>query len=247
MQTQNASNSQMISLADMTNLTSTLPDPCSILWPPYKPDFKPDPSMRRKICTYLSRLYPLKKVAFFDSILPHTMPSWGKVRIANAGDHMRTRWAQERVTSDSRDASFVRACFSFPLVLSCRYKIMIFLNPQHELNKFAYHQKDRSGWERTVFYGQLEHIIECVIPICPALRITERRLLLLALVTECITEGGNATQHLITQVIDLNAISSVVGRFPYGTINGRFAIVDRSTCWARTVFVDDHVYESRET
>jgi hypothetical protein len=39
------------------------------------------------------------------------MPSWGKVRIANAGDHIGTRWAQECLTGDMRDASFVRVCF----------------------------------------------------------------------------------------------------------------------------------------
>jgi hypothetical protein len=128
--------------------------------------------------------------------------------------------------------------------------LTVFLDPQYELQKFVYHRKDESRWERTVFYGQLEHIVKCIIPICPALRITEPRLLLLALVTPCITEGGDATKHLITyqkmkpspQVIDLNAISSVVGRFPYGTINGKFAIVDRSTSWARTVFVNDQVH-----
>ena len=67
------------------------------------------------------------------------------------------------------------------------------------------------------------------------------------------TEGGDATQHPITyekmkssaQVIDLNAISSLVGRFPYGTVNGCFAIVDRSTGWARTVFVDDHAHSDK--
>jgi hypothetical protein len=75
------------------------------------------------------------------------------------------------------------------------------------------------------------------------------RLFLLALVTDCMTNGGDGTTDLVSftsmksssRLIDLNAIQNVVGRFQLG--NGpsrRWAIIDRSSNWARTVFVDDN-------
>ena len=84
----------------------------------------PDPPLRRKICNYLSRLYPLKKAMFFHGLLPQTMPSWGEVRIAHAGGHIRTRQAQERITGDLRDASFVRVLY---LILSLAFSVLVLL------------------------------------------------------------------------------------------------------------------------
>ena len=41
------------------------------------------------------------------------------------------------------------------------------------------------------------------------------------------------------KVVDLTAICTVVGRIRIGTANPRWAIIDRSGNWARTVFTDD--------
>jgi hypothetical protein len=88
-------------------LTIFYVDPLSILRYPRLAQYKPSNSLRRKLAAYFATVIPGFNVSFFLSILPHTMVRWGKVRIANSGDLIRTKVAQSG-TRKERDASFVR-------------------------------------------------------------------------------------------------------------------------------------------
>lgn len=82
-------------------------DPHSILRYPRFAQYAPATSLRRKLAAYFATVIPGFSVAFFLSILPDTMVRWGKVRIANGGDLIRTRVAQCGNRRE-RDASLVR-------------------------------------------------------------------------------------------------------------------------------------------
>ena len=98
---------------------------------------------------------------------------------------------------------------------------------------------------RQVFYGQLQCIIDVVLPSSDILNITQPQRFLLALIEPCSTQGRDATRELTTYmattaqiVIDLRTIEwCVVGR------GNEWGIVDRSGDFARTVFVDPEVEE----
>ena len=81
---------------------------------------------------------------------------------------------------------------------------------------------------------------------------SKRRMFLLALVSRCITAGGgDATMEPVTyermesstQFIDLMSVQGVVGWSKVATDREtgptRWAIIDRSSDYARTVFTDD--------
>ena len=82
-------------------------DPHSILRYPRLAQYVPATSLRRKLAAYFATVIPGFSVAFFLSILPDTMVRWGKVRIANGGDLIRTRVAQCG-NQRERDASLIR-------------------------------------------------------------------------------------------------------------------------------------------
>jgi hypothetical protein len=93
---------------------------------------------------------------------------------------------------------------------------------------------------RTVFYGHLEYILECMLEPHARLPLQEPTLFLLALVSRCITNGHDAALECVsyekvessTQFIDLMSIQAVVGRFRVATDRHRgptrWGIIDRS-------------------
>jgi len=171
------------------------------------------------------------------------MPLWGKVRVANGGDRISTAFAQERHRGAIRDASFVRvrtpSVSLTPIYLNTYFQ-------QYEMNvdRNARHRNAPIDFQRVVFYARLEQIIECTIPANNTLQLKSPKLFLLALVTDCITDGGDATTDAVTytamksssSLIDLNAIQCVVGRLELGVSQRRWGIVDRSEDWAHTTF-----------
>lgn len=105
--------------------------------------------------------------------------------------------------------------------------------------------------QRTVFYGELQYILDCVLSPHPSLPITQPTRFLLALVSEAGTNGQDATLETVSynqmtygmKFIDLRAIGSVIGRLKLKT-NGpgsrdTWGIIDRSGDYARTEFTDD--------
>lgn len=100
---------------------------------------------------------------------------------------------------------------------------------------------------RSVFYGRLDHIIECVLPEDEEIwgQWGGRRLLL-AVIASCRTGGRDAAvtkawfkkepSDACQVVVDLRTVQSVVGRV---WTQGRWGVVDRSSKVARTVFVDE--------
>lgn len=81
-------------------------DPHSILRPPCHMSFQLDKALRLKIARYLTVVInqPYSKI---EKKIPMDMPTWGKVRIANGGDSIRTGSAS-RSSERERDMSFVR-------------------------------------------------------------------------------------------------------------------------------------------
>lgn len=110
--------------------------------------------------------------------------------------------------------------------------------PQYEL---------QIGPERQISYGQLELILECLLPAHRLLRLAQPSLRLFALIAGCPTHGRDAAQVVVSfdklastsHIVDLRAVCASVGHFPTGTVVTRHAIVDRSDGWARTVFLND--------
>jgi hypothetical protein len=83
---------------------------------------------------------------------------------------------------------------------------------------------DEYDFHRVVFYARLEQIIECALPANATRQLDSPKLFLLALVTDCISDGRDATADTVTytatksssNIIDLNAIQCVVGRLELG-------------------------------
>ena len=80
-------------------------DPLSILRLPRVLRFKPDAKLRRQIAVYLATVY-LKPWNFILDEIPEEMEKWGKVRIADGGDCIRTSLTGSN--QRGRDQSFVR-------------------------------------------------------------------------------------------------------------------------------------------
>jgi hypothetical protein len=83
-------------------------DPHSILRPPRNELFQPNKDLRSKIARYLSVVInqPPSKI---KKKIPTNIASWGKVRIANGGDSIRTASTSRRPETE-RNMSFVRVC-----------------------------------------------------------------------------------------------------------------------------------------
>lgn len=73
------------------------------------------------------------------------------------------------------------------------------------------------------------------------------------MITGCNTNGADATIDCVSfdkfestvQIVDLNAVGSVVGRMQCGTADSRWVVIDRSPELARTVFTDDALQDRR--
>lgn len=93
------------------------------------------------------------------------------------------------------------------------------------------------------FYGQLKYIVELLLlPASEILGIPNQQQLLLACIEPCITQGKDVTlevkmyTRMSTAIfIDIQAVGTVVGQIKR---RNEWAIVDRNSELARTVFVD---------
>lgn len=82
-----------------------MPDPHSILRPPYRASFQPDKLLRSKITRYLTAVIG-KPASTIEKHLPSFMSTWGKVRIAGSGDSIRA--ASNKNREEGRNMSYVR-------------------------------------------------------------------------------------------------------------------------------------------
>ena len=164
---------------------------------------------------------------------------WGKVRVANGGDKIRTVCAMTVAQSKiSRDSSFIRVShFQFErytmLTFSFQYSLMV-------MNCRA--RPGEPAKIRQVFYGRLHCILDLTILRSREINPHAPKHYLLALVEPCSTQGRDATRELTRYsqtttkiVIDIRAIECVVGRVARG---GEWGIIDRSGNFMRTVFVE---------
>ncbi|KAJ7715405.1 hypothetical protein B0H16DRAFT_1339938, partial [Mycena metata] len=149
-----------------------------------------------------------------SSWLPEIMPSFGKLRIVD-GDSIRSSSASGSGSHPERDMSF--------------YVIQVRKNQTDE-------------WRTQIFYGQLERILECVLPKEKKLGIVSGKRRLLAVISPCKGTGGKDASlertrytglaHLL--VTDLQSVVAVVGRVP---TRGRWLIVDRTGGFIHPEFV----------
>jgi hypothetical protein len=184
-------------------------DPKSILRTPRNVNFSLSASLRRKIAGYFQSVLGGTRTTI-ENKLPTVMTSWGKVRIKDGGDAMRSSSASGSDQSSERNSSFVRVSHLLPM-LSPRLIVI----SQYEL---IVRDADDASL-RTIFYGQLQRILEYDVPddnCFGAFRGTKR---LLAVIMPCATNGKDATKELTSYsrttgeiVTDLRAIEAVVGR-----------------------------------
>ncbi|KAF8312374.1 hypothetical protein DL93DRAFT_2149474 [Clavulina sp. PMI_390] len=221
-------------LTDLLDISSSHDDdklsihPLSVLRSPRTLKFEPGRPLRQKICNYFSVLFAPLTVQDFDTLLPRVMPFWGKVRIIGRNESISSTYGQRNRTGRVRDASYIRY--------------------GKEVDRNAHFRNLPIVLERRTCYGRLEAIIQCNVPSNGSPQLRQPELHLVALVTECITNGADAADGTLvtytkmqqsSSLIDLNLVESVVGRFQVGdSKNRRWAIIDRSDNLARTIFTD---------
>ena len=83
----------------------TMPDPHSILCPPYQASFQPDKLLCSKIACYFAAVIN-KPASTIEKHLPSSMSTWGKVRIAGSGDSIRA--ASNKNWEEGRNMSYVQ-------------------------------------------------------------------------------------------------------------------------------------------
>ncbi|KAJ7027107.1 hypothetical protein C8F04DRAFT_965593, partial [Mycena alexandri] len=179
-------------------------DPLALLRVPYKHDFAPNLDLRKQIAKYFSELLAQRPKAIHP-LLPEVMPSFGKLRILD-GDSIRSASASRHSSNAKRDMSF--------------YEIQVRRNQADE-------------WHSQIFYGQLEQILDCVLPKDKTLGIVSGKRRLLAVIHPCKNTRGkdaalehtNYTELANVLVTDLQSVVAVVGRLK---TRGRWSIVDRT-------------------
>ncbi|KAF8325103.1 uncharacterized protein EI90DRAFT_2933090 [Cantharellus anzutake] len=176
--------------------------PHSILQPPRRGGKPFTDWLRNLVAAYLTTVFNIR-ISTAKRVIPETFTAWGKVRIANGGDCIRVKSAQDLYADRSQDASFV--CYEV-------------LADRNAFSKFS-----ATDFVRIIHYGTLEMILEIIIPPNPSLRTMEPRRFILALVSDCKTDGKDAAKDIVTftkigpcAIVDLAAICAVVGCFKYG-------------------------------
>ncbi|KAJ7266112.1 hypothetical protein C8J57DRAFT_1469942 [Mycena rebaudengoi] len=195
--------------------------PLTILRTPYRKIYTPDDALRRKIAGYFSSVLS-KPIAQILKRLPDIIPSWGKVRILG-GDSIRSASAIKSGAMKGRDASYVRYLISL--------------------------ETDEGDMEE-LFYGQLDQILVCDLPVDRLLGDLSGKRCLLAVLIPCATGGRDATQEILsynhtttTIVTDIRTVHAVVGRFK---TRGKWVIVDRTAGLIKPEFVPSSEAKEQE-
>lgn len=97
------------------------------LRPPRQKTHHGDVELRRMIAAYLKEIVRGGNLKTINSQLPDNLPLWGKVRITDGGDSIRSNMAKSKRKSE-RDMSYVRVSTLFFLRHSTSLKWCISLN-----------------------------------------------------------------------------------------------------------------------
>src|SRR5260370_31269554 len=115
-----------------------------------------------------------------------------------------------------------------------QYEVAVDSNP---------HVHQKTPLIRQICYSILHEILVCTLPTSSFLGITSPTTHVLALVSNCgahddaaLTQVSFTSLSKTTQIIALASVSSVCGRFRYGTASPRWAILDSSIELARPIF-----------
>jgi hypothetical protein len=92
-----------------SKLTCRTIDPKSILRVPHVVNFPLTDALRWKIAGYFKAVIGGHQNNIKEGI-PKIMPSWGKVRIKDGGDSIRSACASGRLSMSERNSSYVRVC-----------------------------------------------------------------------------------------------------------------------------------------
>ncbi|QRV77209.1 Transposase family tnp2 [Ceratobasidium sp. AG-Ba] len=205
--------------------------PDIILRCPRLPGFKLEQNVRKRIAAHFRRkVNPKKTFSQWLKSVPHRAERWGKLRIDNRGDNIRSARATNPLSSyGSRDASFVRFV--------------------HEVDRNASRSNAPIEMVEVVGYGRLDFIAALVLPADPLFGIDER-LHVLAHITEAKDAYGDATIERVSYtklgrsfVLDVTAVKHVVGRIETRGVKsgGGWVIIDRSGSLVQTVFYQEQL------
>jgi len=103
-------------------LTSKLDEHIGLTTPCQK-DFQPDALMRTRITEYFYSVLGGSR-SRIAAALPSIMPSWGRIKILEGGDSIRTLSAMFNMDQE-RDTSFVRVCAFKYLVMCISTELLI--------------------------------------------------------------------------------------------------------------------------
>ncbi|KAI0638582.1 hypothetical protein C8Q77DRAFT_1188451 [Trametes polyzona] len=150
-------------------------------------------------------------------LLPAEVTQWGRLRVRNDGDTIRTSSLAASDMEDSRDATFVR------------YELLVDRN--------ARFRNQRVILEPRTFYGQLQNIIVLELPFTAT---GESQTLVLGVIQRCeVTEEiASLDVHYYermgaVEVVDITTVQCVVGRI---RDRNRWAVIDRSGALSRAIF-----------
>ncbi|QRW09309.1 hypothetical protein RhiLY_08308 [Ceratobasidium sp. AG-Ba] len=160
-----------------------------------------------------------------DAVLPERCERWGKLRINDGGDCIRTTCARNPLSAyGKRDNSFIRYVFEYD---------------KNARNNGPVEMLEQTG------YGRLDFILAITLPADPHFDIESPQLHILAYITQAKGAIGDASTRLISYtkmgrsfVLDITAVQCAVGRVETRADkpNGEWVIVDRSEGLCQTAF-----------
>ncbi|KAL5635302.1 hypothetical protein ACGC1H_004176 [Rhizoctonia solani] len=173
-----------------------------------------DTTLYNKICGHLVHTLGISTAAA-KAAIPHYVTEWRRLRISQGGDSITAKGCQ-KIRPDARDSSFIR------------YALLV--------DRHSHHRNVNSDLQPSNQYGQLEHIFALPLkPKSPANRSSEKRTLLLALISEAPVLVEDTYEYKVIsyakgalksgEIVDAKTIQCVLGRV---LDRGRYWIIDRS-------------------
>ncbi|KAF8595543.1 hypothetical protein BDV93DRAFT_456630, partial [Ceratobasidium sp. AG-I] len=192
--------------------------PHTILCIPTISGFMLQPNVRHRVAAFLRTNNPGRTFGEWFKYVPERGERWGKVRIADGGDSIRSACVTNPLTAyGGRDSSFVR------------------FNYQKDRNEN--HRNRQVEMVPAVGYGRLDFILAITLPPNARFKIYEPTLHILAQITEGKDAEGDASTELVsytelgrTFVLDITAVEHVVERIETWGMRpaGGWVIIDRS-------------------
>ncbi|QRV80956.1 Transposase family tnp2 [Ceratobasidium sp. AG-Ba] len=200
--------------------------PDTILRVPCLAGFVMQPGVRRRVAAFLrTNICRARSHHEWMQFLPERCERWGKLRINDGGDCIRTTCARNPLSAyGKRDNSFIRYVFEYD---------------KNARNNGPVEMLEQTG------YGRLDFILAITLPADPHFDIESPQLHILAYITQAKGAIGDASTRLISYtkmgrsfVLDITAVQCAVGRVETRADkpNGEWVIVDRSEGLCQTAF-----------